>query len=260
MAEMPDVLICSGLDPSGGAGFIADTRVVAELGCRPAGIVTALTVQNTTSVASSHPLDPEVVGHQLEFLLTDIEVKAIKIGMIGSADIARAIGSALQLSAAPVIWDPVLYPSRGETPLINGHPDEIMTALRPHLWLVTPNQRELQLLTGMPATTLAEAEAAGRVLATVLQANVLVKGGHIATDGESVDILIFAEGASHELRGPRIAGGEHVHGTGCALSSAIAAHTALLRPPVEACALAKQYVSALIENPVRPGRGAGAVR
>src|SRR5690606_38196966 len=117
----PDVLVCSGLDPSGGAGFIADVRVIADLGGRPCGVVTALTVQNTTGVVGSHPCDPELVGHQLAFLLTDIEVKAVKLGMIGSVEIARAIANALQLTDARVVWDPVMQPSRGEQPLIDDH-------------------------------------------------------------------------------------------------------------------------------------------
>jgi hydroxymethylpyrimidine kinase/phosphomethylpyrimidine kinase len=258
---MIDVLICSGLDPSGGAGFIADTRVMAELGCRPAGIVTALTVQNTTGVVGVHPCDPEAIGHQLEYLLTDVEVKAAKIGMVGTVDVARSIASALQLSAAPVIWDPVLFPSRGDIPLIDVHPGEVITALRPHLTLVTPNKRELFLLTGMPTDTVTLAETAARELATRVEAAVLVKGGHFADDPDhSTDILIGASGSRDEIRGPRIAGGEHVHGTGCALASAIAAHCAHGRDLLEACTLAKHYVAALIANPVHPGRGAGAVR
>src|SRR5512143_1593173 len=115
--RVPDILVCAGLDPSGGAGLIADVRVVSELGGRPSGVVTALTVQNTTGVVSSHACDPEVVGDQLAFLMTDIEMKAVKIGMVGSAAIARAMANALHLSAAPVVWDPVMYPSRGDTSL-----------------------------------------------------------------------------------------------------------------------------------------------
>src|SRR4051812_22039291 len=91
----PDLLICAGLDPSGGAGIIADVRIAAELGARPSGVVTALTVQNTTGVIDSQPCDPELVGHQLAFLLTDVEVRAVKIGMIGSTAIAKAIANAL---------------------------------------------------------------------------------------------------------------------------------------------------------------------
>jgi hydroxymethylpyrimidine/phosphomethylpyrimidine kinase len=255
----PDVLVCSGLDPSGGAGFISDIRVITELGGRPCGVVTALTVQNTTGVVGSHPCDPEVVGHQLAFLLTDIEVKAVKIGMLGSADIARAIANALQLSDARVVWDPVMYPSRGDAPLIDDHYADAMQALRPHLTLVTPNKHELFMLSGLPTGTLEMAEGAARELARQLDASVLVKGGHFGS-ADSSDILIQPNGARDELRGPRVPGGEDVHGTGCALSSAISAYLAQGRELLEACTLAKDTVAAMIVNPVQPGRGAASVR
>jgi len=255
----PDVLVCSGLDPSGGAGFIADTRVISELGGRPCGVVTALTVQNTTGVVGSHPCDPEIVGHELTFLLTDVQVKAVKIGMIGSADIARAIANALQLSDARVVWDPVMYPSRGETPLIDDGYADAMQALKPHLTLVTPNKHELFMLTGLPTGNVAMAESAAKQLATRLETAVLVKGGHFGGE-ESNDVLIHPSGARDEIKGTRVAGGEDVHGTGCALSSAIAAYFAHGHELLDACARAKQYVATLIERPVQPGRGATAVR
>jgi hydroxymethylpyrimidine kinase/phosphomethylpyrimidine kinase len=257
----PDVLVCSGLDPSGGAGFVADIRVVSELGARPCGVVTALTVQNTTGVVGSHPCDPDVVGHQLAFLLTDIELKAVKIGMIGSAAIARGVANALHLSAAPVVWDPVAFPSRGDVPLHSDDTlEEAMAALRPHLALVTPNKQELFLMTGMPTGTAVMVEAAARALARNLDTAVLVKGGHFGGE-ESIDMLFHPSGKDDaQFRTPRIWGGEDVHGTGCALSSAIATYLAHGRPLAEAVELAKQYVTRLIENPVHPGRGASAVR
>lgn len=255
----PDVLVCSGLDPSGGAGFIADTRVISELGGRPCGVVTALTVQNTTGVVGNHPCDPEVVGDELAFLLTDIQVKAVKIGMIGTVEIARAIANALQLSDARVVWDPVIRPSRGEERLMDERHAEAMQALKAHLTLVTPNQHELFALTGLPTGTRDMVDAAARRLAASLDCAVLVKGGHFATPG-AVDLLFVPSGTITELAGPRTPGGENVHGTGCALSSAIATHLAHGRELEEACTLAKQYVANLIANPVSPGRGAPAVR
>ena len=107
-AQRAELLVCAGLDPSGGAGLIADVRVASELGARPVGVVTALTVQNTTGViGGAARAIREVVGHQLAFLLTDVEVRAVKIGMIGSARSRAAIASALHADAAPVVWDPI---------------------------------------------------------------------------------------------------------------------------------------------------------
>jgi hydroxymethylpyrimidine kinase/phosphomethylpyrimidine kinase len=252
----PDVLACAGLDPSGGAGLIADVHVLAELGARPVGVVTALTIQNTTGVVEWHPSDPEVVSHQLAFLLTDIEVKAVKIGMIGSLAIAKAIANALHLTNAPVVWDPVAGPSLGNAAYHESF-DDAVAALRPHLALVTPNARELAMLSRMPVTDLASAELAARALAQQLDAAVLIKGGHLTGD-EAIDVLIHT-GGREELRGARIANGEHVHGTGCALASAIAAYLAAGKGLAEACREAKHYVADRIADPVRPGRGAPAV-
>lgn len=256
----PDVLVCAGLDPSGGAGLVADTRVIAQLGGRPCGIVTALTVQNTTGVIGCTALDPELLAHQLSFLLTDIEVKAVKIGMIGSTPIAKAIARALDLTAAPVVWDPVLYPSRGDVPLVDSLFGEAITALKPHLALVTPNARELAYMTNLPVGDRARAVAAGRVLAKKLATAVLVKGGHLDEDGdEAIDTLVQPSGAHEELVGPRVRDGQHVHGTGCALSAAIAAQLAQGRDLADACRAAKTFVAERIAAPSRPGRGAPAV-
>jgi hydroxymethylpyrimidine/phosphomethylpyrimidine kinase len=267
----PDVLICAGLDPSGGAGLIADVRVVAELGCRPVGVVTALTVQNTTAAVAVEPVAPALLREQLELLLSDVEVRAVKIGMLGSSEVAGAIAGALALTAAPVVWDPIVAPSRGAVRLLEGSLAGAIAALAPHAALITPNAPELELLFGERITTLDDAIAAGRALAGRFGCAVLIKGGHLgavvsggASDApddvpdEVIDVLWF-EGGHEVLRGPRVAGGEHVHGTGCALSSAIAAHLARGAELVEACRAAKDYVAARIASPVRPGRGAAAV-
>jgi len=253
----PDLLICAGLDPSGGAGLIADVRIASELGARPIGVVTALTVQSTLGVIGCHACDPEVVSHQLSYLLGDIEARAVKIGMIGSAAIVREIARALEQTRAPVVWDPVLASSRGGVDLAGGSLGDAALAFRPHLALVTPNARELAAMTDLPVATLAEAEAAAKELALRLDCAVLAKGGHLGGD-EAVDLLIEQTGVT-ALRGPRVPDGENVHGTGCALSTAIAAYLALGTPLAEACSLAKQLVACKIAAPVRPGRGAPAI-
>ena len=269
----PDVLIVAGLDPSGGAGLIADVRVISALGCRPVGVITALTVQNTTAVVDSEAMGAERVREQLEFLLQDIEVRAVKIGMIGSSAVAEAVARALALTAAPVVWDPVVHPSRGDVRFVDSRFTDAVAALAPHVTVLTPNAGELAFLTGAPIATLDDAAAAGQALAARLDLAVLVKGGHLGLrqrsredpeDGrerealESVDLVCRAGGVE-TLRGPRTPGGEHVHGTGCALSSALAAHLARGNELVDACRAAKQFVAARIAAPVRPGRGAAAV-
>jgi hydroxymethylpyrimidine/phosphomethylpyrimidine kinase len=256
----PDMLICAGLDPSGGAGLIADVRVASLVGARPTGVVTALTIQNTQGVRSSHPLDADVVGAQIATLLSDIEVKAVKLGMLGAVDIAREIADGLHLTAAPVVWDPVAAPSLGDVTFDRGHFEEMLRELGPHLTLITPNLGELAMLTGRRRESLGDLPSlveAARALAARTGAAVLAKGGHL--DGpEAVDILVDGE-LVERLRGPRVAFGEQVHGTGCALSTAIAAHLARGASLVDACRAGKELVAALIAAPVRPGRGAAAV-
>jgi len=252
----PDVLICSGLDPSGGAGFLADARVVSELGGRPVGVLTAQTVQSTLGLRSMHEVDREVFGEQLNALLTDVEVKAVKVGLLGSRGIVEELAAQLALTAAPMVWDPIAGASRGDPLLGTSQLEVALRELGRHLTLITPNVNELGLLTGAAITTLAEAIDAGRALAQSAKTSVLVKGGHLGTD-ESIDVLIHA-GAALQLAGPRIAT-EDIHGTGCALSSAIATHLALGVSLVEACRHAKAFVASKIATPVRPGRGAPAI-
>lgn len=258
-SSAPDVLICSGLDPSGGAGFLADVRVVSALGGRPVGAVTALTVQNTLGMRSCHEVDADVFGAQLNALLTDVEVKAIKVGILGSAAVLRELDEQFALTQAPVVWDPVVAPTQGDG-VFMGSPREMLAdalqRLARHLTLITPNAAELGLLIGTEVRNLAEAAAAATLFSEMSKVAVLVKGGHHGTD-QSVDVLCHAGGVEY-FAGPRIAG-EDVHGTGCALSSAIATHLALGAPLVDACRLAKQFVAERIAHPVRPGRGAPAI-
>lgn len=262
MSAARNVLVCSGLDPSGGAGFLLDARIIVEAGARPVGVLTAHTVQNTSGVIAMQPVDAELLDAQLTHLLGDVEVGAVKLGMLGTQAVAEVIGAALERVAGPLVWDPVLAPSKGRIALYVGSVEAAIVALRPSLTLITPNAMETALLTGMPVTTAEEVAAAARRLREVCECAVLVKGGHLgeAQAEESIDTLLPAQGDSViELVGPRIPGGEHVHGTGCALASSIAAHLALGASLEEACRRGKARVAARIANPVRPGRGAPAI-
>ena len=255
--DAPGVLIISGLDPSGGAGFIADVRTASWLGCRPVGAVTALTEQNTVGVVAANAADPETVAGQLSTLLTDVEVAAVKIGMLGSAAVAEVVADALSLTGAPVVWDPVLAPTRGGVLLYAGDPLRAMDILSTHLALITPNAHEAAALTGLDVTDAASAAVAGRALAVRCRSAVLVKGGHL-DDDEATDVLVNGNDVTY-LSGPRRDLASSVHGTGCALSTAIASYLALGRSLVDACAAAKAFVAERLAAPVTPGRGAGAV-
>ncbi len=254
----PSVLVIAGLDPSGGAGLIADVRVCEQHDCRPIGVVTALTEQTTAEVRAANPVTATIVGDQLRMILTDIEVAAVKIGMLGSEAIADEVARALELTAAPVVWDPVLRASAGRAPLYAGDAARAIELLDGHTALFTPNSEEAHALTGIRIDSVGDAVAAGLALYQRGMGAVLVKGGHWGGAAEAIDVLVTPDG-HEELRAPRFATDGPIHGTGCALSTAIACELAAGSPLGAACRAAKAYVAALIADAVYPGRGRGAV-
>lgn len=252
-----DVLIISGLDPSGGAGFIADVRVASQHGRRPVGVVTALTEQDTTGVRRVHVMNPEHVSDQVRALLSDVEVAAVKIGMLGSLAMCEALEKALALTAAPVVWDPVVRPTRGGVALFDGDVHGAAAVLADHLAVLTPNAAEAALLWGKPVDDRESARAAAHGLAERYGCAALVTGGHIAGDA-AVDMLASG-GELSALSAPRVPGGSDVHGTGCALSTALACELAAGAGMVDAVRAAKRFVAERLANPARPGRGSPAV-
>ena len=258
MAEAPNVLVIAGLDPSGGAGLIADVRVCELHGCRPVAVATALTEQTTQGLRAVNPVDPAMVREQLIALLSDVELAAVKIGMLGSVAMAEMVAEALAMTAAPIVWDPVARASHGATALSDDELGAAAGVLGPSCALVTPNADEACAITGLGAIGSAR-DAIG--VASVLRdqrdvAAVLVKGGHWG-DAQAIDVLVAPAGVV-ELAGPRIPGAS-VHGTGCALSTAIACVLARGAALDVACRAAKAFVAARIAAPVRPGRGRAAI-
>lgn len=245
---MPTLLVISGLDPSGGAGFLADARVAAEHGVRAVGVITATTVQDTRGVRAVEPTAADAVREALEALLGDVEVDAVKIGMLGTARIADIIARALEATRAPLVWDPVLLPSRGGVPLVDD-PGAAARALLPEARLVTPNLDEASALTGARVHDEDTMRAAARAIPA---AAVLVKGGHLA--GAPRDVLRDADTFT-VLEGARTEAGA-LHGTGCVLSSAIASRLARGEPLLDAVRGAKAIVADKIARPLAVGRGA----
>lgn len=259
MADAPSVLVIAGLDPSGGAGLVADVRVCEQHGCRPLGVVTALTEQTTQGLRAVNPVDPAIVREQLIALLSDVEVAAVKIGMLGSVAMAEAVAEALAATAAPIVWDPVARASSGGTALTDEELGAAVGVLGAACALVTPNADEARWITGVGAIA-SVPDAIG--VASILRDQrgveaVLVKGGHWGDAATAIDVLVAPAGVV-ELVGPRVAGGS-VHGTGCALSTAIACNLARGATLEAACRAAKQFVAERIAAPVRPGRGRAAV-
>jgi len=254
-----NVLVIAGLDPSGGAGLVADVRVCEQHGARPMAVATALTEQTTVELRAANVVSHETVGDQLRAILSDVEIDAVKIGMLGSMLVAEQVARALELTAARVVWDPVGRPTRGHVALFEGDLREAAALLAPHVTLVTPNADEAVLLAGGPAaiSTLADAAAVAQALRGLGFAGVLVKGGHWGAD--AIDLLLAGAGAPVVLAGPRLVTDGPVHGTGCALATAIACNLATGCDLEAACRAGKSYVASRIAAAVRPGRGRQAV-
>ncbi len=222
IASMYTALSIAGSDPTGGAGVQADLQVFRSLGVHGAGVITALTVQDSKRVHQVLPAFPSVVLDQLRVLLRDIRPNALKIGMLATDDIARNVVLGLQelKDEVPVVLDPVLLSSDG-TELLERRAWPVLTGLMTGTVLVTPNLPEARALTERDVSTRQGAETAARSFVTELGAGAaLIKGGH--RDGDPDDLLAIGGKGSvelHWLPGERIPGGS-VHGTGCALASA----------------------------------------
>ena len=219
-----NVLSIAGTDPTGGAGIQADLKTFGALGTYGMAVVTAVVAQNTQTVRMVSPLAPELVQAQLEAVFEDVAVAAVKIGMVANAEIAEAIAEVLARHRPPfVVFDPVMAASTHKRLMNESDLERIRTALLPQVSLLTPNLKEAARLLGI-AQPVDEADM--RACLPALQAlgvpNVLLKGGHLADDApESTDLLATPESVIR-LSAPRITT-RHGHGTGCTLSSAIAA-------------------------------------
>ena len=257
---IPNVLSIAGSDPSGGAGIQADLKTFAALGCHGMAAITALTAQNTRGVSAVHLPPADFVREQIAMVFADIDVGAVKIGMLGSHEIVAAVADALApYPAVPVVLDPVLVSTSGATL----GDDDVIAAMRTRLFpratLVTPNLAEAARLAGVAEpTSRAEIEAIARTLRGAGPAAWLVKGGHAA--GASADDALLDDEGLLWLEAPRVAT-RNTHGTGCTLSSAIAANLAKGAPLRTAVAEAKAYLSAALAgaDSLTVGQGPGPV-
>lgn len=245
-------LTIAGSDSGGGAGIQADLKTFAAYKVYGASVITAVTAQNTLGVTASYPLPPEAVAAQLSAVLEDLQPGAIKLGMLGNARIVKAVHAALeQHLGIPVVLDPVMLSTSGH-PLLDA---EGVTYMGQYLFplsaVITPNLPEAQALTGRMLPDLHAVEEAAQELCRTYGCAVLIKGGH--STGEPVDVLF--DGALHRFSGKRIAG-KDVHGTGCTLSSAIAAGLARGMELPAAVQTAKQYISRAMEGCFPVGGGA----
>ncbi|QOR40530.1 bifunctional hydroxymethylpyrimidine kinase/phosphomethylpyrimidine kinase [Billgrantia diversa] len=257
---IPNVLTIAGSDPSGGAGIQADLKAFSALGAYGTSVITALTAQNTCGVRGVHPVPVEFIRLQLDTLLDDVMIDAVKIGMVASREVAETIRDALQ-SRRPrwIVLDPVMVAKSGDILVDDAGIAAVREVLVPLADLITPNLPEAAVLLATPtATSRDEMLAMAPGLAGLGAESVLLKGGHL--DDEDCPDLLVESGRATWLAGTRIAT-SNLHGTGCSLSSAIAAHLAQGDTLPQAIAAAKQWLeAALIESRrLDVGQGHGPV-
>ncbi len=295
-ARTPIALTIAGSDSGGGAGIQADLKTFAALGVYGASAITALTAQNTLGVSAIHLAPPEILAAQIDAVFVDFDVAAVKIGMVGSAELIEAVANSLlplrekvsrasatdegsAPSGAPVsapggatphprplsrkgrgerrfvVYDPVMAASSGDALVGPRFTEALKARLLPLVDCLTPNLSEAAALLGAPqATSEAEMIGQGEALLALGPRAVLMKGGHLE-GGEAVDLLITSD-AVRRFAAPRL-DSRNLHGTGCTLSSAIAAHMVLGATLEEAVAAAKDFVRAAIKAGRDVSLGAG---
>lgn len=259
MKKYPCVLSIAGSDCSGGAGIQADIKTISALGAYAATAITAITVQNTCGVTGIHPVPPEFVKAQIEAVMTDIRPQAIKIGMVNDGGIIRMIAESLRFYRPKyVVLDPVMVSTSGCRLMEDAAIQVLVSELMPLATVVTPNLSEAEVLAGASIKDVGQMQAAARKLLEYGSEAVLVKGGHL-TNGSMCDVLQLKDRPDPYLfEAPKVES-RNTHGTGCTLSSAIAACLALGEPVVEAVRKAKKYVYQGIKSgcDVRIGEGHG---
>ena len=257
-AAPPVVLTIAGFDPSSGAGVTADIKTIAAHGCYGTACITSLTVQSTAGVLRVQPISKDIVRETLRDLASDMPPAAIRIGMLGSAEVVDAVAEFLDSSKAPnVVLDPVLKASSGAALLDEEGLERLIKVLLPLSLVITPNIDEAAALTGLPVRNLDEMKTAARKLHQMGAQNVVVTGGHLE---RAIDVLsvVLPEGKfeQFEFVSDR-ARSNATHGTGCAFATALAANLAQGRQLQYAIVLAKAYVTKAISRAFPLGKGAG---
>ena len=253
---VPIALTIAGSDSSGGAGIQADLKTFAAFGVYGASAITALTAQNTRGVSGIHPVPPAFVGAQIDAVFDDLDVAAVKIGMLAELPIIEAVAAALaRWKPRNIVLDPVMVATSGDRLLSADAVAALRERLIPMSSLITPNLPEAAaLLEEAVASDEAAIASQGKRLLAMGTSAVLIKGGH-GQGAESIDYL-FTGGDIHALRAPRIAT-TNTHGTGCSLSSAIAAGLARGETLDTAIRGAKTWITAAIAAADRLGVGHG---
>lgn len=258
--SVPRVLSVAGTDPTGGAGVQADIKAICEAGGFAMTVVTALVAQNTHGVRSIHTPDTGFLTDQLDAVFDDVRVDAVKVGMLGTAEITRTVTDYLRVHPVPVlVVDPVMVATSGDR-LLTPDGEKALVGLCRLADVITPNLAELAVLSGTgQATTLPEAVDQGRHLAAELGTTVIVKGGHL-TGGGADNAVVFPDGEVHTVPVARIAT-HNTHGTGCSLSSALTTRLAAGESVAAALSWATRWLTEAIRyaDDLHVGTGNGPV-
>ena len=260
----PRVLTIAGTDSGGGAGVAADLRTFAANGVHGCVAVTAVTVQNTMGVTGVHTIPPEIVAAQIEAVATDIGLDAVKTGMLATAEIIQAVAAACDRTGiggdgpTPFVVDPGAASMHGDPLLAGSGLDAYRALLFPRATVLTPNLDEVRLFAGIDVGDRAGQYEAAKALHALGPRYVLVKGGHLAADTETVVDLLYDGHSFTELPGPRYDTGD-THGSGDSMASSLASGLARGLPVVEAVRLAKRFVVEAVRNAFPLGGGHGPV-
>ncbi len=251
---MKTALSIAGSDSSGGAGIQADLKTMTMNGVFAMTAITALTAQNTTGVQAIQETTPTFLAQQLDAVFTDIRPDAVKIGMVSSPELIRTIAQRLRFyHAENIVVDPVMVATSGSRLIRPEAVDTLTKELLPLALVVTPNIPEAELLSGRTIRDRAEMEAAAKAIGDVYGCAVLLKGGHSVQDAND---LLYAGGTLQWFEGARIQN-PNTHGTGCTLSSAIAANLAKGFSLPESVRRAKAYISGALAAMLDLGQGSG---
>ena len=256
--QYPRVLSIAGSDSGGGAGIQADLKTFSALGCFGMTAITALTAQNTCGVRSIHGVPAQMLRDQIDAVMEDIGVDAVKIGMLHSPEIVRTVAEAVDRHALKnVVFDPVMVATSGAVLIDNSAVDVLVRELFPRVAVITPNLDEAALLVGRTLCTAQDMEQAALALLDKGAHAVLLKGGHLPGN-VVIDLLVTQQGEKFWMEAPRIHS-PNTHGTGCTLSSAMAAYLATGATLVEAVQQARTYIREALQHgaQVRTGKGSG---
>jgi hydroxymethylpyrimidine/phosphomethylpyrimidine kinase len=259
----PTVLTIAGTDSGGGAGVVADIRAMAACGAHGCVAVTAVTVQNTLGVTGVHTIPPETVAAQIESVATDIDLGAVKTGMLADTPIIEAIADACDRvgiggSGIPLVIDPVAASMHGDPLLAATALDAYRTLLFPRAVLATPNLDEVRLFAGVDVHDRAAQYEAAKVMHAFGSQYVLIKGGHLREDTDVCIDLLYDGHTFTELPGPRFDTG-NTHGSGDNMASAIASGLARGMGVPEAVAFGKRYVVEAVRHSYPLGAGHGPI-